>query len=325
VGLGFTAPSRPRGAHAARTKRQSWKFSWPRLIEQQPVTIRIIARGNLNQDSFDNAVQRTEDDQRLLVVDLRRCLFVDPYALVTLLTIMTVAVEEYGYSCRLRLPQSQSTRTYLARARFFELLPNEVVADRVLPTVAARSGFLVPLDRLDVRAGDSAVETLARFVYPQLPRQFRESFTEGIIEIGSNVVAHSGATVGFIAGQRYEREFQRRLPPRLHLVVGDAGVGIQASLAQAHPEVESMTEADAIRMALQDGMTGKPGDHSGVGLGTVRNDTRAFAGVMRIRSGAATVVLRPSGEKAVQVPRLRGTIVSVELSSPGRRGAAGGS
>jgi hypothetical protein len=291
----------------------------------RPLTIRVRVRGNLNQDSFDSAVRRTEDGQELLVVDLRQCFFIDPYGLVTLLTLMNVAVQHAGYRCELKLPRRQGTRTYLARVHFFELLPSDVVMDGLIPTVTAGGGFLLPLQRLDVNAGDHAVDELARFVYPQLPRQFQESFTEGLVEIGSNVVAHSGATVGFVAGQRYEREYQGRTPPRLHLVVGDAGMGIRQSLAEAHPEVGSMTEAEAIWLALKPGTTGKPGRHSGVGLSTVRRDAAAFAGVMRIRTGGATVILRPSGERAKQVPRLPGTIVSVELSSPGRRGATDGS
>jgi hypothetical protein len=284
------------------------------------VTIRVTGRGNLNQDSFDRALERVDDGVRTLIVDLSRCVFVDPYGLVALLTLMTVAVEQHGYGCELKLPQGQSARTYLARTHFFELLPSGVVTDQAIPTVREAGGFLLPLRRLDVNAGDYAVEELAAFVYPQLPQAFQESFTEGLAEIGSNVVAHSGAPVGFVAGQRYERAFQGRHPPRLHLVVGDAGMGIRKSLAPAHPEVASMSDADVIRMALEPGMTGKPRLHSGVGLSTVRDDARAFAGVLRIRSGGATVVQRPSGERTQLVPRLPGTIVSVELSSPGYPG-----
>jgi signal transduction histidine kinase len=289
------------------------------------VTLSITATPNFNQDTFDRAIERIEDGRRELFVDLSRCIFVDAYVLVTLLTVITVAFEEAGYTVTLRLPARQSALTYFARMHFFDLLPREVATDRPLPTVAERGAYLMPLTRLDIHGGEQAVEDLASFVWPHLPWQLAERFTGALAEIASNVVAHSGATVGFVAGQRYEKAFQGRYPPRLHLVVGDAGIGIHASLAAALPEAASMSEVEAVRYALTPGVTAKPGRHSGVGLSTVREYARYFGGVMRLRSGGASVVLRPSGEKAIQVPRVRGTVVSVELSSPGRKGGSDGS
>lgn len=285
----------------------------------------ITATPNFNQDTFDRTIERIDDGRRELVVDLRRCIFVDTYVLVTLLTVITVACGEAGYTVRLRLPVRQSARTYFARMHFFDLLPEEVVMDGPLPTVTERGAYLMPLTRLNIQGGEQAVDDLASFVWPQLPWQLAERFTAALAEIASNVVAHSGSTVGFVAGQRYEKAYQGRLPPRLHLVVGDAGIGIRASLAAALPEVASMSEVEAVRYALTPGVTAKPGVHSGVGLSTVRDYARYFGGVMRLRSGGATVVLRPTREKAIQAPRVRGTVVSVELSSPGRKSGSDGS
>jgi signal transduction histidine kinase len=289
------------------------------------VTLYITAAPNFNQDTFDRAIERIQDGRRELVVDLRRCIFVDAYALVSLTTVITLACEEAGYTVTLRLPVRQSARTYFARMRFFDLLPEDVLTDGLLPAVTERGAYLMPLTRLNVHGGEQAVEDLANFVWPQLPLQLAERFTGALAEIASNVVAHSGSTVGFVAGQRYDKAYQGRLPPRLHLVVGDAGIGIRASLAAALSEVAQMSEVQAVRYALTPGVTAKPSVHSGVGLSTVRDYARYFGGVMRLRSGGASVVLRPTGEKAIQVPRVRGTVVSVELSSPGRRGGSDGS
>jgi hypothetical protein len=99
------------------------------------------------------------------------------------------------------------------------------------------ASWLVPLTPLTQSSQEHGVEELSNFAYEQLPRKFAESFTTALSEIGSNVVNHSEANVGFVAGQRYENDYQGRTPPRLQLMVADAGIGIKESLAAAHPEV----------------------------------------------------------------------------------------
>lgn len=282
------------------------------------MTIRIKAAANFNQDTFENSGDFIEDDKDVLELDLRSCVFADIYSLVTTLTIASLWCLD-DRPVRMRLPKSKSARTYMARMRFFDTLPDEVQLDGERPTVTEHESALVPLTRLDPDVGEFGIEELCQFAYPQLPPQLAEHFTSALAEVGSNVVHHSEALVGFVAGQRFEKGFQGRPPPRLHLVVADAGIGIRSSLAQAHPEVADMSDVQAISKALEWGVTSKPDKHSGVGLSTVQDYARAFAGVLRIRSGTGTVVFRRGNQHVRGVPGLPGTIVSVELCSPGRR------
>jgi len=175
------------------------------------------------------------------------------------------------------------------------------------------------LSRLNIQDGERAIDKLCEFVAPQLPVRFREGFVVAVAEIGSNVIFHSQADIGFTAGQRYERNYRGRLAPRLHLVVGDAGIGIKESLKIGDAEVGQLTDKEAIAIALQPGTTSKPGVHSGVGLSTVREYADTFGGVLRIRSGYGSVMERQGLIVKRDVPGLPGTIVSVELCSPGRR------
>lgn len=279
------------------------------------MSVIFTARGALNQDTFEGSGQIVNDGREHLTIDLRNLYFIDSYALVTLLTIATLFAQ-WGESVLVRLPRAQGPKTYMARMHFFELLPDNVELDGERPIAGEHARWLVPLTRLDISAGEFGVEQIANFVYPQLPRRLAGGFTEAIAEIGMNVVQHSQAEVGFVAAQRFEKQYQTRKPPRVQLVMGDAGIGIRSSLATVHPEVAKMTDEQAILKALEPGVTSKPGIQSGVGLDTVREYTAMFQGVLRIRSDRATVVLRRGHlAESRPVPGLSGTIVAVELCS----------
>lgn len=282
------------------------------------MVLTVKARGNLNQDTFDGSASWRESKHEQLIVDLRRLRFIDGYALVALLTVITLW-ERKEARVRLRLPTSQAARTYLARMHFFELLPSNMEVDPSPPVVTERPSMLVPLRRLNVGAGEQAIEELARFVWHQLPHRLADSFTEAVAEIGINVIQHAESDIAFVAAQRFEKRYQGRPPPRLQLVVSDAGVGIRQSLSRGRPEAAGLDDVQAIGLALEEGVTGRPGVNSGVGLTTVRDYADAFMGVLRVRSGTGMVVIRRRKESSRRVPHLPGTLVAVELASPGRR------
>lgn len=162
------------------------------------------------------------------------------------------------------------------------------------------------------------VEQLANFVHPQLPKQLAGPFVEALAEIGANVVQHAESDIGFLAAQRFEKPYQGRLPPRLQLVVADAGIGIRDSLLPAFPILSAAPDQAAIELALKAEITSKPGTNSGVGLTTALEYAEAFGGILRVRSGAGLVVCRRGRRRSEAVPGLPGTVVAVELASPGR-------
>lgn len=272
----------------------------------------------LDQGTLDNLGEWTESDDDRLIVDLTTVRFVDSYAMVVLVTLMTLW-RRSGWPVELRLPDARPTRNYLARMRFFSMLPGGVRCHEPLPTVTENPSLLIPLTKLDVTSGESAVDELARFVHPQLPRQLASWFVEAMAEIAGNVLQHAQSDIGFLAAQRFEKDFQGLVAPRLQLVVADAGIGIKDSLVGRYPDLQTQPDTAAIELALKAEVTSKPSTNSGVGLSTVDEYARAFGGVLRVRSGAGVVVHRRTGKRVRQVPYLPGTVVAVELASPGRR------
>lgn len=272
----------------------------------------------LDQFTFHNCLKASWAKSHALRADLSRLIFVDMYVLAELATLMTRAVQA-GWTVMCSLPVVKGRDTYLARMHFFDVLPPQVIYDRTPPVVNERAMSLVPLMKLDIEAGEAGIQALAEWVYPQLPEHLAEGFTQALAEIGTNVVSHAEAETGFVVGQRYEKDHRGQKAPRVHLVVADAGIGIKASLARGKPEVASMSEHEAILLAKEWYVTSKPEVHSGLGLSTVEEFAQMFGGRLRIRSGSATVVTSRSGEQTKQLPGIEGTVVSVELASPGRR------
>jgi hypothetical protein len=277
----------------------------------------IKPNARLDQETFDRSGRWDEAEEDRLVVDLTTLIFVDAYAMVVLLTIMELWALR-GDPVELLLPERRGPRSYLSRMHFFELMPEEVQCSEELPVISERPSALLPLTRLDVASGEFAIEQLANFVYPQLPRPLAGAFVEALSEIGANVLQHAESEIGFLAAQRFEGDYRGRLAPRLLLVVADAGVGIRASLLPAFPDLGEATDEAAIELALEAEITSKPGTNSGVGLTTALEYAEAFGGILRVRSGAGEVVCRRGRRRAEPVPELPGTVVAVELASPGR-------
>lgn len=284
----------------------------------ESVSVHIVGCRGLNQDTYADCLHPIPDGENSLVVDLRAVEFIDGYSVIELLCAMH-QLSRTSAAIRL-LPPHGALRGYLTGMRFFELMPDVVAYSGSRLSREPTSDQLIPVSRLDMADGEYGIEALANFVYPLLPLDVAVTFTDAFAEIASNVIHHAEAEDAFVSGQRLDIEYRGRPPPRLHLVVGDTGIGIKASLAEALPEVASLSDAEAIERALQPGVTGKPGKNSGVGLYTVRETVTAFDGELRIRSGSWSVVWHRRGSQRYRTPRLGGTVVSAELPTSSKRG-----
>jgi hypothetical protein len=281
------------------------------------MSIHIKAKGPLSRDTFADSVSAVEDDKKLLDVNLRFCSFVDSYSVIELLIAMRRAERAEGWTTRLTLPLRKQMKNYIARMGLLELMPSSVQIAGSSPRDSKQeSDQFLPITQLDLSAGEFGIEELCNFAYPNLPRDLREEFTDALAEIGSNVIQHADAYNAFVSGQRLDVDSKGRYPLRLHLVVGDTGIGIQKSLAKARPEVTDMSEEDAIRKAIEPGVTGRPGINSGVGLYTILEYVNGLGGEMRIRSKSTTIVFNRQGTSVLRTPGVPGTVVSVELWRP---------
>lgn len=280
------------------------------------VSIRFAPRGNLNQSNFDAAAEFHADGSRGLFIDLTACTFIDLYGIVTLLTIIHAA-DEQGRPVRMRMNANQDPVQYLARMHFFQHLPSsgvDFVGDNP-PRVREHERPLLELCRLDPVEGHVTITNMLGFVWDEVPIRLRESFADALTEVASNVIDHAEARAAFVMGQRYDTDYGPRRAPRVHLVVGDNGMGIRESLARSaeYRGWRYRSHEAAVQLALEEGVTSKPGEHSGVGLPTVRDLAVMTRGVLQIRTGDVVYREMVSGGWVWSGPRFTGTVVSVEL------------
>lgn len=236
------------------------------------MSIHIRAPGALNQDRFSEAVSAVDDQDHVLHVDLSACIFVDSYSVIELLVIMSRA-HRANWRIIVETPSALAMKNYLRGMRLFELMPESVILDVPVPDpLPPGSDQFLPITPIDLAAGEFGIEELCNFAYPQLPRELAEEFIEALAETGSNVVQHAKASEAFASGQRLDVAYRGRRPPRLHLVVGDSGIGIRSSLASAHPEVEEMGEGG--RRRRDENSLGQCDRHPRPAWTTCHTDTR---------------------------------------------------
>jgi hypothetical protein len=281
------------------------------------MSIYLSAGRSLNQTNFDDAAEFRSDGSPALVIDLTLCeRFIDLYAIVALLTITHAAVNS-GRPVHFVMGKYQNPVQYLARMHFFHHLPGEGVEflEDGPPRVRERERPLLELRRLDFLEGHVSIERMVDFVWDEVPIRLRESFADALSEVASNVVDHAEARDAFVLGQRYNTDYGPRRAPRIHLVVGDNGMGIRESFARSdqYSGWRFRSHSDAVALALEPDVTSKPGIHSGIGLPTVRDHAIATRGLLQIRTGDTTYRETRSGASTWPGPRFSGTIVSVEL------------
>ena len=131
-------------------------------------------------------------------------------------------------------------------------------------------------------------------------------------EVASNAVIHSKAPGAYVLAQ------QRPLEDGclIELAVADCGIGIWQSLLTNPDNPPCDSDADAIQLALKEGVSSLQDPHRGYGLYHVTGDVKKDAErIMTVRSGYGILTVRGDGEilRNRSVTHYPGTIVSVTI------------
>ena len=194
-------------------------------------------------------------------LDLRRVTFIMPSA-ITLLTTAVIRLRQEGFTVQISRPDRDKADAYLNRIDFYELLGMDVNYPwrRHSPDGRFREVVQVQTER----EGDEVV----REVMAILDRNVEgvsgiyDAAYHAFLEIVNNVFHHAHSpTHAILCAQSYP--WLRRV----ELSVVDSGRGIPASLGD-NPELEARftTAAEAIELAVQPRVTGRPDHNTGEGL-----------------------------------------------------------
>ncbi len=276
--------------------------------------MRLTAQGSLTLHSFDD---RCEDALGPCTIDLTWATWVDVYALVAIVCLVTAAYER-GQAVIVLPPRDRDVATYLARMELPKALARfGAHVDGEFPTIRTRRTLTGSL--IEVQHFDSEVQAskLAHLMKQRLETTADTKTTLAlwiaVLEAAVNAIEHSQFNHRpVMAGQYYTRSNE------LVVAIGDTGIGLRESLRTRY---DPPSDRDAIDLALQIGVTRFDDDPGrGKGLFYVVERARDLGGSVIVRTGDAVRRITPRSLHDDNAVQQQGTVIGVSV--PCRKGGA---
>lgn len=257
-----------------------------------------------NLSNFDTGLHHNGSQ-----INLTYLKFVTAYGLVGLACVIAQNAEA-GFTTTIQLPESSGVDHYLSRMGFQRILDKyECLIFRNLTSVNS-ANLSDRLLELQVFEGSSGVRKLSELVWHRLDGRISpQSLTAidvGLGEIADNVRYHSGLKWGFIAAQTYAAGTTQE---SIEFAIGDIGIVIRKGLERRKPS----TDLEAIRLALQEGVSGLEDAGRGVGISTTVDEVTGLQGFVHLKSGEASVDVYSERTNDKQTIHLNGTIIGVDV------------
>ncbi len=273
----------------------------------------------VNLEAYVQALQWLTElpSNESLVLDFSESERVYPDGVLPLIATLSRLREQRGISVDIRVPRDRRLRGVFQAVGWEHYL----VGPRTdFPKLPARMPRFTPVRLFHDTA---ELDLLHRKMIQVLVSQARlatwlpEALQWALWEVMENVLNHAEVRFGWVQASSY--------PERKHinLLVVDAGIGIRRSLSQRFP---NLSDEEALRQAVEKGVTRDPAVGAGYGLAGCREIIRMNKGEMTVYSGA--VLLRQElkvkgwGASRTEEELLRygkrvnahvGTIVELEL------------
>ncbi|WP_375487870.1 hypothetical protein [uncultured Jatrophihabitans sp.] len=240
-----------------------------------------------------------------LCLDLRTIDWMPPAAMVAV-AAQAHRARQHDQQLTVLAPTSGEAANYAARMRLGHVLAG-LGARHDFPGAdrgpGDASAHLIEVTAIE---GSTAVDRLARLVFDKLAdtdRALAAALHGSVGEIAENVPDHA-RTVGFMAAQTLPRRNE------LLLAVGDAGVGMRATLARRG----ARTHEHAIELATREDVSRYDEPDRGRGLPRALRLVAGQRGSVYIASGTASIRHFPSTRRYLQTTHgYHGTIVEARI------------
>lgn len=225
----------------------------------------------------DDLLNRLSPDDGVL--DLRTVDWVRPAVMVGVAALAHRAQDE-GAAIEVRAPTRPEPAGYAARMWLGRVL-SDLGVSHDLPASSRERDQRDHLIEVTVVDGDPAAARLAELVFRKVRSvdlSLAKALHGSVAEIGANAPEHSG-TIGFMAAQTLPRRNE------LLLAVGDAGVGIRATLAHRG----AADDEQAIELATRERVSRFDEPDRGSGLPTAIKLITGQRGSLYIATGASSI------------------------------------
>lgn len=231
----------------------------------------------VGEQPFLRADLRISDEgkQSELILDLSELRFVDTLTVVGT-ALAALRARHDGKIPLVILPRDHTAITYLGLLGLFDVLDPKWIVGTVPGTARASPEprpWWLTLARLD--APGAGIGTAERFissctalVAQHVNKDLPLFVGRVLVEVIENAIDHSRSAVGTYAAAYVYGPASDRVG--VEVAVGDAGVGVLATLRQNYPRLAN--SGDALGQAFTLGVSGAPsGDHKGAGLSVVHD------------------------------------------------------
>jgi hypothetical protein len=278
--------------------------------------------GVLTMGSLDPAfAAATRVDSEPVVLDLRSVEFVEPAGLcglAALLEYLTPRCDEVGIALA-----GRDVAAYLERMNFFRLFGGRVQTNvDVAGLEERRRGNPGTLQELINFHGEEEIPGIIERISEILENQGyrlkeRVAICSTLSEVCANAAEHGASPFGaYAAVQAYHHIVSgpRRRGEEVLIAIADGGVGVRDTLARNPAYAEhTATDNDALRHALEMGVSATGEIGRGGGLALVAMIAARASGSLSLRSGSGRVTVYENRKNSRNVPEFPGTFVRVSL------------
>lgn len=262
-----------------------------------------------------------EIDGGPVVLDLRAVEFVEPAGLcglAALLEFLIARSEEVGIALA-----GRDVPAYLERMNFFRLFGDRIRTNADVASLEERRrhnpGTLQELINFHTEQEiPGIIERISEILENQGYRlRERVAICSVLSEICANAAEHGRSSFGaYAAVQAYHHIVSgpRRRGEEVLIAIADGGPGVRETLARNPALAEyTTTDNDALRHALEMGVSGTGEIGRGGGLALVAGIAARSSGSLSLRSGSGRVTVYENRKNSRHVPEFPGTFVRVSL------------
>ncbi len=286
------------------------------------VSSRGAMSGVLTMGSLDPAfAAATEVEGEPVVVDLRTVEFVEPAGLcglAALLEFLCARCEDVS----LTLP-GRDVPAYLERMNFFRIFGGRIRTNADVEALEERRrhnpGTLQELINFHTEEEIPGIIHRISEILENQGYRLRErvAICSTLSEVCANAAEHGVSSFGaYAAVQAYHHIVSgaRRRGEEVLIAIADGGVGVRETLSRNPAYAEhTATDNDALRHALEMGVSATGEIGRGGGLALVAGIAARSGGSLSLRSGTGRVSVYENRKNSRNVPQFPGTFVRVSL------------
>ena len=281
--------------------------------------------GVLTMGSLDPAFEAaTHVGGEPVVLDLRMVEFVEPAGLCGLAALLEYLIprcEEVNLALA-----GRDVPAYLERMNFFRLFGGRVRTNADVASLEERRrhnpGTLQELVNFHTEQEiPGIIERISEILENQGYRlKERVAICSVLSEVCANAAEHGSSSFGaYAAVQAYHHIVSgpRRRGEEVLVSIADGGVGVRETLSRNPKYAEqTTTDNDALRLALEMGVSATGEIGRGGGLALVARIAADSGGSLSLRSGTGRVTVYENRKNSRNVPDFPGTFVRVSLPRP---------